>query len=169
FSLDTFHDRRSSFNFITSAIGGRDDGQVKNDGQWNGDWNTVWDVRAGRFEGGWTAEFAIPFKSLRYQPGRAQIWGFNAFRTNRWKNEISYITRVPAARGQSGLYQGSTSATLVGLEAPSGSRNIELKPYGISDLTTNRVATPAVSNNLDANMGFDAKYGLTQHVTADFH
>ena len=94
FSFDTFHDRRNSFNFITNALGGREDGQVTNERQWNGDWNTVWDVKAGRFEGGWTAEFAIPFKSLRYQPGRAQIWGFNVFRTNRWKNEISYITRV---------------------------------------------------------------------------
>ncbi len=168
FSVDTFHDRRNSFNFITNALGGRDDGQVTNERQWNGDWNTVWDVKAGRFEGGWIAEFAIPFKSLRYQPGRAQIWGFNAFRTNRWKNEISYITRVPAARGQSGLYQGSLAATLVGLEAPSGSRNLELKPYAISDLKTDRASTPTLSNDLSGDVGFDAKYGLTQNLTADF-
>jgi hypothetical protein len=167
-SFDTFHDRRNSFNFITNALGGRDDGQVTNERQWNGDWNTVWDVKAGRFEGGWTAELAIPFKSLRYQPGREQVWGLNAFRTNRWKNEISYITRVPAARGQSGLYQGSTEATLVGLEAPSGSRTIELKPFAISNLTTNRITTPAVAHELNAEIGFDAKYGLTQNVTADF-
>src|SRR6266550_5760888 len=168
FSLDTFRDRRNSFNFITNALGGRDDGQVTNERQWNGDWNTVWDVRAGRFEGGWTAEFAIPFKSLRYQPGREQVWGLNAFRTNRWKNEISYITHVPAARGQSALYQGATEATLVGLEAPSDSRTIELKPYAISDLTTNRITTPAVAHDLNANVGFDAKYGLTQNMAADF-
>ena len=168
FSFDTFHDRRNSFNFITNALGGRDDGQVTNERQWNGDWNTVWDVRAGRFAGGWTAEFAVPFKSLRYQPGRAQIWGFNVFRTNRWKNEISYITPVPAARGQSALYQGSLAATLVGLEAPPGSRNLELKPYAISDITTDRASTPAVSNDLSGDVGFDVKYGLTQNVTADF-
>jgi hypothetical protein len=168
FSLDTFRDRRNSFNFITNALGAREDGQVTNERQWNGDWNTVWDVRAGRFEGGWTAEFAIPFKSLRYQPGRAQIWGVNAFRHNRWKNEISYITHVPAARGQSALYQGSTAATLVGLEAPSGSRNLELKPYAISGLTTDRVRTPTVANDFTGDIGFDAKYGLTQNLTADF-
>ena len=168
FSVDTFHDRRNSFNFITNALGGREDGQVTNERQWNGDWNTVWDVKAGRFEGGWTAEFAIPFKSLRYQPGRAQIWGFNAFRTNRWKNEISYITRVPAARGQSALYQGSLAATVVGLEAPPGSRNLEIKPYAISDFTTDRASAPAVSNDLGGDVGFDLKYGLTQNLTADF-
>ena len=168
FMFDTFRDRRNSFNFITNALGAREDGQVTNERQWNGDWNTVWDVRAARFEGGWTAEMAVPFKSLRYPPGSAQIWGFNAFRTNRWKNEISYVTRVPAARGQSGLYQGSSAATLVGLEAPSGSKNLELKPYVISDLKTNRAGKPAVANDLSGDIGFDVKYGLTQNLTTDF-
>jgi len=168
FMFDTFHDNRNSFNFITNALGARQDGQVTNERQWNGDWNTVWDVRAGRFEGGWTAEVAVPFKSLRYQPGRTQIWGFNVFRTNRWKNEVSYITRVPAARGQSALYQGAFTATVVGLEAPSGSRNLELKPYAISDLTTDRAGIPTVSNDFSGDIGFDVKYGLTQNLTADF-
>jgi uncharacterized protein DUF5916 len=166
FMFDTFHDRRNSVNFVTNALGARQDGQVTNERQWNGDWNTVWDVRAGRFEGGWTVEVAVPFKSLRYQPGRAQIWGFNAFRTNRWKNEVSYVTRVPAARGQSALYQGSVEATVVGLEVPAGSRLLELKPYAISDLTTNRAA--ARSNDLSGDVGLDVKYGLTQNLTADF-
>src|SRR5439155_16143665 len=69
---------------------------------------------------------------------------------------------------QSGLYQGSTAATLVGLEAPSGSRNVELKPYAISGLTTDRARTPRVANDLTGDIGFDAKYGLTQNLTADF-
>ena len=34
--------------------------------------------RPGASSSGWTAELAIPFKSLRYQPGTAQVWGFNA-------------------------------------------------------------------------------------------
>ena len=166
FMFDTFHDRRNSVNFVTNALGAREEGQVTNERQWNGDWNTVWDVRAGRFEGGWTVEVAVPFKSLRYQPGRAQIWGFNAFRTNRWKNEISYVTRVPAARGQSALYQGSVEATVVGLEVPAGGRLLELKPYAISDVTTNRAS--ARSNDVSGDVGLDVKYGLTQNLTADF-
>ncbi|MGH9257782.1 MAG: DUF5916 domain-containing protein, partial [Vicinamibacterales bacterium] len=167
-SFDTFLDRRNAVVFITNALGPRYDGQVTNERQWNGDWNTVWDVKAGHFEGGWTVEMAIPFKSLRYRSGRAQIWGVNAFRTSRWRNEISYVTRVPAARGQSGLYQGAFAATMVGLEAPSGSRPLDLKPYVISDLTTSRAGTPPVSNDLNGDVGLDVKYGLTQNLTADF-
>jgi hypothetical protein len=165
-SFDTFLDRRNSFNFVMNALGGRTDGQVTNERQWNGDWNTVWEARSGRFEGGWTAEAAIPFKSLRYQPGSAQTWGFNAFRTNRWKNEISYVTRVPAARGQSALYQGSVSATLVGVEVPAGASALDVKPYAISDLRTDRAS--ALSNKLSADVGVDVKYGVTQNLTADF-
>ena len=163
-SFDTFHDGRNSFNFIANPLGGREDGQVTNERQWNGDWNTVWEVRTGHFQGGWTVEAAIPFKSIRYQPGREQVWGFQAFRTNRWKNEISYITHVPAARGQSALYQGSSMAILDGLQAPSGSRVLELKPYAISDVKT----TSSRSNEVDGDVGLDVKYGLTQNVTADF-
>src|SRR5690349_3789386 len=54
-SFDTFLDRRNSFNFVMNALGGRTDGQVTNERQWNGDWNAVWEARSGRFEGGWTA------------------------------------------------------------------------------------------------------------------
>ena len=167
FIFDTFHDRRNSVHFAVNSIGGRLDGQVANERQWNGDWNTIWDVKVGRFEGGWTVEAVIPFKSLRYQPGQSQIWGFNAFRTNRWKNEISYVTRIPPARGQQGLFQGSLAATVVGLEVPSGSRNLEIKPYVITDLTTDRVATPKVSNDPSADAGVDVKYGLSQSVSSD--
>ena len=168
FLFDTFYDRRNSLQFIVNPIGGRSDAQVTNERQWNGDWNPIWDVKTGRFEGGWTVEAALPFKSLRYRPGRTQIWGFNAMRTNRWKNEISFVTPIPNALGQRGLNQPSLAATVVGLEAPSGSRNLEIKPYAISDLTSNHAVTPKVSNDVSGDLGFDAKYGLTQNLTADF-
>jgi len=168
FIFDTFYDRRNAIQFIVNPIGGRSDGQVTNERQWNGDWNPIWDVKTGRFEGGWTVEAALPFKSLRYRPGRAQIWGFNAVRANRWKNELSFITRIPNALGMRGLNQASLAATVVGLEAPPGSRNLEIKPYAISDVTSDRNAAPKVSNDVSGDFGFDVKYGLTQNLTTDF-
>jgi hypothetical protein len=64
--------------------------------------------------------------------------------------------------------QGSLAATVVGLEAPAGSKNLELKPYAISDVASDLTATPHVSNDLGGDVGLDVKYGLTQNVTADF-
>jgi len=168
FLIDTFYDRRNGLEFAVNPIGGRWDGQIANERQPNADWNPVWDVAVGRFDRGWTVELAIPFKSLRYRPGRAQIWGFNARRLNRAKNETSFLTRAPRALGQRALFQASLAATVVGLEAPPGSRNLEIKPYAVSSLTSDLGATPPISNDVTKQIGVDVKYGLTQNLTADF-
>ena len=169
FSIDTFNDKRNGFIFELNAIGGFLDGQITNEGfPPNTNWNTVWTGKAGRFDGGWSFEIAIPFRSIRYQPGTNQVWGFNVRRVVRWKNEESHIQPVPASLGtKRGLMQVSLSAPLVGLEVPSGAKNVELRPYGISSLTTDRVASPPLSNDASGNAGLDVKYGVTQNLTAD--
>src|SRR5262249_26076007 len=112
-------DRRNGVEFTLNSIGGRVDGQTTN-GQWNGDWNPIWAFQVGRFEGGWTVETAIPFKSLRYGPGANQTWGFNAFRTNRWKNEISFLSAVPKPKRQAGVPKESLAADLLAITVPPG-------------------------------------------------
>jgi len=166
--FDTFYDRRNGYAFEVSAAGGRIDGQVTNEGQLNLDWNPVWDVVVGRFEGGWAMEAALPFKSLRYRPGVAQVWGFQVRRNSRWRNETSYLTPLSAAQANRGHFRASLAATVVGLEAPSGSRNLEIKPYAIADLTTDFGAVPRVKNDFAGDAGIDLKYGITQNLTADF-
>ena len=168
FMFDTFYDARNSLVFNVNPIGGRAEGQVTNDREYNGDWNPVWDVAVGRFDGGWTVETALPFKSVRYRPGHAQMWGFNLRRSNRWKNEISFLKPMPQARGAGGLYQASLAATLVGLQAPAGSKNLDIKPYAIADVATDRNAVPPIPNDFGGDIGLDVKYGLTQNLTADF-
>jgi hypothetical protein len=167
FGFDTFYDRRNSVFFETNAIGGRLDGQVTSERQVNLDWNPVWEVKVGRFDGGWTAEAAIPFKSLRYRPRPADTWGFNVRRVNRWKNEVSYLTRIPASMTLRGHFQSSLMATVVGLEVPAGSRNLEIKPYATSNLTTDVNTTPRISNDPGGDLGVDVKFGVTQGLTAD--
>ena len=167
--LDTFYDRRNGVRFQVTPIGGRGDGQITNERMYNRDLNLIWDVEVGRFDGGWTFEVAIPFKSLRYRPGGAQIWGFQFERYNKWKNEASFVTRIPASFGFNRAFtQVSYAATLVGLEVPPGSKNLEIKPYIVSDLTSDLSATPSISNELGGDVGLDVKYSVTQNLTADF-
>ena len=163
--LDTFYDRRNGVVLNINAIGGRMDCQMNDARSCTSDWNPVWDLKTGRFEGGWTVEAAIPFKSLRYGPGRAQIWGFNVRRTVRWKNEMSHLTRVPAGLALFGLFQAADAATLVGLQVPGGIRTLELKPYGIADLTSDRAGD--LSNDPGGDLGLDVKYGVTQGLVGD--
>ena len=166
-ALDTFYDRRNSVNFNFNAIGGRSDGQNTNEGNWNGDYNPIWDLAVRRSPEGWTAEAAIPFKSLRYRPGDGQIWGIQLRRVNRWKNEVSYLTRVPDGAGSNGLSRVSSSATLVGIEAPAASRMFDVKPYATADFTTDATGA-ADPNRLGRDVGVDVKYGVTRGLTADF-
>ena len=171
--FDTFYDRRNGVAFYTNPLGARADFAITNEGNPNSDWNPVWDVRTGRFEGGWTAEMEIPFKSLRYRPGAAQVWGFQMRRVVRRKNEGSYLTQLPISavvRGGAiaGIFRVSDAATLVGLEAPQGGRTIEIKPYAIGGVVTDLEASPARENARSGNGGLDVKIGLTQNLTADF-
>lgn len=166
-ALDTYHDRRNGYYFQTNPLGALRDALITDEGNANNDWQTVWDVKASRNDQGWIFEMAIPFKSLRFGPGREQVWGINMVRVVKWKNETDFVTPMPAAYGPGGLFKFSIAATLVGLEAPAASRNLEIKPYVISDVTTDLTATPGVSNDLGGDAGFDLKYGLTSGLTAD--
>ena len=170
--FDTFYDRRNGFNFYTNPLGARSDSQFTNEGNPNNDWNPVWDVRTGRFDGGWTVEMEIPFKTLRYRSQPPHVWGIQLRRAIRRKNEWVYLTRLPLSAGggsgAAGIFRVSAAGSLVGLEPPPASRNIEVKPYAIGGLTTDRTANPVLDNEGSGDAGIDVKYGITQNLTADF-
>ncbi len=166
--FDTFYDRRSGFMFYANPIGGFSDYSVVDEGAPNTDWNPVWNSRTGRFDGGWTVEMAIPFKSLRYTSGLDQVWGIQFRRSIRHKNEWTYWTPVPQnMQGGMALNRVSSYGTVVGLDLPAAGRNIEIKPYALGKMTTDRLQKPATTNDRDGDVGGDLKYGLTANLTAD--
>ena len=175
--LDTYLDRRNGVAFLVSPIGGFSDFAIANEGDRgrgvNFDWNIVWDSRVGRFDGGWTVEMEIPFRSLRYEPGEEQLWGIQFRRIIRRLNEASYLTELPisAALGNSlvaGMWRISEAGDLEELQVPPRNFNLEIKPYGLGTLTTNRRATPPVDNEAEQQYGVDVKFGITNNLTADF-
>jgi hypothetical protein len=165
FVIDTFHDRRNGYLFQTNPLGALRDMTVTDDLQ-NSAWNGIWYVKTGRFAQGWTMEVAIPFKTLRYRGSGPQTWGINLRRLVKWKNEFSYLSLVPAALGTTGVSRMASAATLVGLETPAQSKNLELKPYAVSSATTARSAG-GFDDDLQANAGFDFKYGITRGLIVD--
>ena len=167
FSFDTFHDRRNALIFMAGPNGGRVDGQSTGERQYNADWNPVWNMASGKFDRGWTVEMAIPFTSLRYRPDTTQVWGFTARRVSRWKNEIAYITHVPDGSGLASLMKSSFFATLDGIQVPSGSKNLEIKPYTVGQVTSDVNAVTPAFNDVTGDVGIDVKYGITQNLTAD--
>jgi hypothetical protein len=168
--LDTYRDRRNAVGFFVNPIGGFAEVQLTNEGTPNFDWNPIWDVGTGRFDGGWTVEMAIPFRSLRYRPGVEQVWGIQIRRSVLRANEWSYLTAVPiqvAGSGPNGVFRVSLYGDLVGIEAPPLGLNLEVKPYATSRLSTDRVVLPAVENDFLADAGLDLKYAITQNLTLD--
>jgi hypothetical protein len=165
--LDTFDDDRNGFLFLVNVLGGMLEEVFANEGNPSRDWNTVWNAATDRFDQGWTLETAIPFKSLRYEPGAGHTWGININRQPYHKNESSFLSPIPVDGG-TGVFRVSQAATVVGIEAPQLAKNVEIKPYAITSVATDRTASPAISNNGDGDVGVDLKLGLTGSLTADF-
>ncbi|MYE45025.1 MAG: carbohydrate binding family 9 domain-containing protein [Acidobacteria bacterium] len=163
--LDTFYDRRNGVLFHTNASGALYDAQVTDERNTNADWNTVWWVRTRRLADRWTVEIRIPFRSLRYAAGGAQLWGINFRRLIKHRNERSFLTPTPQAYDRFGLLRLSNAATLVGLEAPPGSRRMELKPYAIG--SQSNAPLRDINDEWSGDVGADFKFGVTDGLTAD--
>ncbi len=164
--FDTFYDRRNGYGFFVNQLGGLADSQVINE-QPNPNWNTLWDARTAEFDGGWTVEMQVPFRSLRFKEG-GDTWGINFRRLVRWNNESTFLTLVPQSWGRRGMNKVSSGGTLVGLETPSRLRNFDIKPYTLGSNLTNRVANPPIDRDQNAEFGVDAKWAISQSVVADF-
>ena len=76
-------------------------------------------------------------------PAPNQVWGCScgARSATRTSGRISRRCRRTWP-GRRRFNRVSSGGTLVGLDLPPASRNVELKPYAISRLTTDRLATP---------------------------
>jgi hypothetical protein len=118
-----------------------------------------------RFEGGWTTEIAVPFKSLRYPAGREQMWGFNVLRMERKINQASSWSPLPASYGGAAIFKVSSAGTVVGLEAPSSGGILDLRPYVRGTLAEDRQAASTDAN--DGAFGFDAQFKATKSINFD--
>ncbi|HEX8030801.1 MAG TPA: RluA family pseudouridine synthase, partial [Vicinamibacterales bacterium] len=160
--LDTFADRRNGFVFSTNAAGAKADTQMANEGRdVNTNWDAVWWVQARRTAEGWTAEFRIPFKTLRFDAGDAHTWGINFARRVRRKSEVSYWSPVSRAFT---IYRASSEGDLTGLTALRQGRNIRIKPF-LAAGAVRGVGEDGFDRDLSA--GVDFKAGITPSLTFD--
>ncbi|MSR20087.1 MAG: hypothetical protein EXR91_03795 [Gemmatimonadetes bacterium] len=120
--------------------------------------------------GGWYAEFRIPFSTLRYAGAGDQTWGMNFSRSIRRRNEESLWAPVPR---QYSLYRVSLAGTLSGFQAPAR-RVVTVTPYALGDVFRDYTRLSSVDclgsggrTDCGAQIGGDAKIGLTQSLTLD--
>ena len=168
--IDSLHDRRSGFTFVTNPAGARRDQQISNDGQGNLDWNGNWDVKTSRNSEGWIAEYMIPFTTLRFSNSPSQEWGLQVTRRVPRINEEAHWSPLPQRYGN---FRMSLAGTLKGLENIHQGRNLNIKPFVSAGITQSRGAdgrmqtVQSLSRLKDYDGGVDLKYSLTPSLTLD--
>ena len=154
FTLDTFADRRNGYIFIVSAAGGKRDGLIEGTRtRW--EWDGLWTAAARVDDQGWTAEIAIPMKTLSFDE-HAPAWGFNIERFIRRKDEL---VRWASPSRNSGVARMNDAGDLADLTDLDQGFGLTIKPF----LTT----TLDIDNeNLTFEPGVDIFYKITPSTTA---
>jgi len=178
FILDTYKDSQNGFVFGTNSVGIEYDAQVDNEGQgnfnnnrqqggviggFNLNWDASWEVKTKVGEFGWSAEFAIPFRTLRFKSGENTTWGINFRRNIRKNNEIAFWSQLPLGLDMKRL---SLAGTLTGLNIKSPG-NLKVIPYALGRVDRDFVNNPDGKAQTDAAVGVDVKYSVTPSMTLD--
>ena len=173
--FDTFMDQQRGYDFDVNGYGVQGDGIISAVGgrgaipRADRSWDALFDTGAEIVADGYTAEMAIPFKSLRYPSrarGEAHRWGFQIVREVKGRNRENQVW-APMSRDETSFF--TQMGVLEGMVNLSTSRNIEILPT----FTTIRHGTldptlPAFAHqSTDPDAGVNVKYGVTSNLTAD--
>jgi hypothetical protein len=158
--FDTFHDHLRGSDFLTNPNGARLDTQIDGYKGFNDDWNEVWDVRTSIQPDGWCAEFRIPVRVLRFQPGR-DVWGLQVQRRIQYNQENDYWSPVPKQYDHSHLgYSGDIS----GFADLRQARNLQVIP---AIVPTRLQSADRLRPEYEAEPSLDVKYVMGSNMTLD--
>ena len=155
-TVDTFHDRRTCYLFMTNLLGTQYDGRISDNGRTvDTTWDGVWKSAAQKTDFGWSVEIALDLTSLKYEPGQNKTWGFNAARIVPRKLEVSLWTGPVESP-----YKVSQFGDLTGLNLSKTQKKYQIIPHSISKLEEGK------HSQLEA--GLDARYAFSQMVSGHF-
>ncbi|MCA6440842.1 MAG: DUF5916 domain-containing protein [Sediminibacterium sp.] len=161
--LDPINTRNNGFFFVVNAYNAQSDDQINSSGGGASfSWDQTWYSATKRSEGYWTAEIAIPFKSIRYDADKKN-WGINFLRVDTKINSYDTWTNVPVNFRSYDI--GYTGALIWDDLPPKPGSNTVLIPYITSEL--NQPSGGNSAPELKPNVGFDAKIGLTSSLNLD--
>jgi Domain of unknown function (DUF5916)/Carbohydrate family 9 binding domain-like len=164
-SIDGFNDERNAMIFMANPYGSQRDLLSFDDQAFDSDWDGLWRVRTSRNDTAWVAEFAIPWKTLRYQTKPIQTWSVNFFRLRRLTNEQTVWSAVPRSFSPSRMqYAGK----LTNIQAPPPSPNIRVQPYVlVSNSNYNGSEFYDKTNGSSIKYGGEIKWAVTPNTVVD--
>lgn len=154
-ALDTFNDGQTAYIFFTNLKGIQKDGRLADNGRTFDDtWDGKWLSAGSKTPKGWTAEIAIPFETLKYNPGKNKTWGLGITRfiprnleTDTWSGPMESYMRV------------SQFGSITGLDLRKMEKTRQIIPHVISKLEKGEKA--------EFKAGLDVRYAFSQSVSAD--
>ena len=149
--IDPFFDRRNAYFFEVNPLGAKGDALIEDNSRFRKDWDGIWTARAVIDEGGWSCEFAIPIKTIGFDPG-ATRWSFNIARFLRRNNETS---RWATPSQDISFNSVADAGELTPVEGFEETLSLDFKPYGISTLKRDHNED---TNGVDVDAGFDVFY-----------
>jgi uncharacterized protein DUF5916/cellulose/xylan binding protein with CBM9 domain len=160
--IDSYHDRRTGYEFGVNAAGVKVDQAIFDDGNEDQAWDAVWDVATRIDSLGWTAEFKIPLSQMRYSRDRQHTFGMTIDRMiYRYAERESW----PLIR-QSKPGFVSQFGSLHGLDDLESPRKLEAVPYVVTK-SSNKIVNNAFSQRQNLAAGGDLKYRIAPNVTLD--
>ena len=161
--IDSYHDRRTAYQFIVNPAGVKRDFYVYNDNTEDVTWDAVWDVATKVDSLGWTAEFRIPFSQIRFNRDADKTFGFLVVRdVARTKQRISW----PLYRRDKQGYV-SQAGEIGGIQQLPQPRRLEVLPYVVTKNETRRESNGTFSKPQTQTVGADLKLGVGSNLTLD--
>ncbi|MDR2887370.1 MAG: carbohydrate binding family 9 domain-containing protein [Bacteroidales bacterium] len=160
--IDTYNDQTNGFAFGISPAGAQWDGQQANGGTVNTDWDIKWRSAVENYNDRWVAEFAIPFRSIRYNGGEPE-WGINFSRQDLKINEKSSWAPMPRQVATANL--AFTGSLVWDIPLPKAGLRTSLIPYVSAKTTQNKEAGEPFKTQFNA--GGDAKMILSTSMNLD--
>ena len=168
--IDSYHDKKTAFQFIVNPAGVKRDFYVYNDNDEDASWDAVWDVATKIDSLGWVAEFRIPFSQIRFAPGNAADVRLHD-RARRRAHRAAHL--VAAAQPQGARATSRRPASSSGIGGLPTPRRLEIAPYAVAKNST-RDFGEARAGGLaryehpsQLTVGADLKYGLSSNLTLD--
>jgi hypothetical protein len=167
FTLDSYRDFRTGFEFTVTSWGQKVDLVLFNPMNWDFNWNAVWKVKVGVEDSAWVAEYEVPLSQLRYSNKKDQVWGMHTWRwISRFSEESNWERQSKTGPGM--LYNFGELRGISGLKK---SRRIEIMPFFLGDLKTvkQQPGNPFTEKGRSwgGNAGLDAKIGVSSNFTID--
>ncbi len=165
--IDAQNTKQYAVSFQTTPYGNQQDVQNFNDNNRDEDWNALWRVRTQRTDTGYYAEFAIPFKSIRYDKPVAGVpveWGITFFRLARKDFEKTVFPAIPQSFSENRM---TYAAKLTGLEVPPPSANIRAEPYALYQYDENRAGDLLTGKSSEPKVGGDVKWAINPNAVLD--